>query len=191
MSEFCGKCDVCDCLGDRSDEYLQHSRFFIRGCDDRDHEIQINNQKDLSKYYPYLISFMGADKNSAVIHISSECFIDSEEAEMIGWIKRELVKYYNKCKRNKIPYDMNEALKKACWSNPADWEKELARRVGESGERAEVKDLHRPMHEYYRKHWYEELINQGYSENEARVWVYGWERVWNEQKEKRSEEEDK
>jgi hypothetical protein len=77
MSEFSGKCDVCDCLRDRSDEYLQNSKFFIYGTDHRDHQLVINNQKDLAKYYPYLTCSMGADKNGAHVYITSQSFIDT------------------------------------------------------------------------------------------------------------------
>ena len=195
MSEFCGKCDVCDSFNDRSDEYLQNSKFSIYGADGRDHILTINNQKDLSKYYPYLTCSMGVDKNKAYVHISSQCFIDSEEAERISWVKNALIKYYKKCKRNKIQYTVDEAIKAAVLFGPDDWEIELARRVGESGEKAETKDLHTPIHDYYRERWCEELISQGYTEDEAKLWVYGWTRIWkekmDEREKKESEKEDK
>lgn len=189
MSEFSGKCDVCDCLRDRSDEYLQNSKFFIYGTDHRDHQLVINSQKDLAKYYPYLTCSMGADKNGAHVYITSQSFIDREEAERINWVKNDLVKYYKKCKRNKIQYTADEAIKAALWFNPSDWEIELARRVGEAGDKAETKDLHTSIHEYFRERWCEELISQGYTEDEARLWVYGWDRVWEEKKDEREKKE--
>lgn len=189
MSEFSGKCDVYDRYGDVSDEYLQNSRFFIYSEDGKHHELKINNQKDLAKYYPYLVSSSSGGKNGACVNISSYCFIDKEEEEMMGWLMHDLIKYYKKCKRNKIPYDVDEALKHTCWFTPAEWEKELARRVGEYGERASTKGVYRPLHDHFRMRWYEELVQLGYDEKEARIWIYGWERVLNEQKEKRSEKE--
>ena len=189
MSEFCGKCDVCDSFRDRTDEYLQNSKFFIYGSDHRDHQLVINNQKDLAKYYPYLTCSMGADKNGAHVHITSQSFIDSEEAERINWVKDTLVKYYKKCKRNKIQYTVAEAIKAAVWFNPSDWEIELARRVGEAGEKAETEDLHTPIHDYFRDRWCKELISQGYTEDEAELWVYGWDRVWKEEKDEREKKE--
>ena len=190
MSEFCGKCDVYDHYGDCSDEYLQNSRFFIWSADGRRHELVINNQKDLAKYYPYLVASAGTDKNSTCVNISNRCFIDREEEEMIGWVKKALVKYYNKCKRTKASYDKDTALKQACYFEPEEWEKTLADRVGECGEKANTKDLHRRMHEHYRQCWCKKLIELGYAKDEARMWVYGWERMFNEQKEKKSKEED-
>lgn len=184
MSEFCGKCDVCDSFSDRSDEYLQNSKFFIYGADHRNHQLVINNQKDLAKYYPYLTCSMGADKNGACVHITSQSFIDSEEAERISWAKDALIKYYKKCKRNKTQYTVDEAIKASVLFNPSNWEIELARRVGEAGDKAETKDLHTSIHEYFREHWYEELVRQGYDEDEAYKWVYGWERYWNKKNDK-------
>lgn len=189
MSEFSGKCDVYDCLGDRSDEYLQNSKFFIYGTDHRNHQLVINNQKDLAKYYPYLTCSMGADKNGACVYITSQSFIDREEAERINWVKNDLVKYYKKCKRNKIQYTVDEAIKAAVWFNPSDWEIELARRVGEAGDKAETEDLHTSIHEYFRERWYKELISQDYTEDEAKLWVYGWDRVWEEKKDEREKKE--
>lgn len=195
MSEFCGKCDVCDCYGDRSDEYLQNSRFFIYGKDGRDHQLVINNQKDLAKYYPYLVGAAGADKNKAFVHISSQCFIDSEEEEFIMSTYNEILRYYKQCKRKKIPCTIEDLHKKKriigwCREELDDWELELANRILKDGEKATIEGVHRPIHEYYRKRWYEYLVEIGYSECEARLWVYGWRRTWNERKEEESKSED-
>ena len=48
MSEFCGKCDVYDSLGNATNEFLQSSNFFIYGTDGRSHKLEINSQKDLA-----------------------------------------------------------------------------------------------------------------------------------------------
>jgi len=195
VSEFSGKCDVCDCYSDRTDEYLQNSKFFIYGADGRDHQLIINNQKDLAKYYPYIVSVSGADKNKAFVHISSQCFIDSEEKEFIMYTYNEILKYYKQCKRKKIPCTIEDIHKKKCiigWGReePDDWELELANRILKDGEKASIEGIHRPMHEYYRKAWRDYLVEIGYSKQEADLWVYGWRRVWDERKKKESESKD-
>lgn len=195
MSQFCGKCDVCDCYSDRTDEYLQNSKFFIYGVDGRDHQLIINNQKDLAKYYPYIVSASGADKNKASVHISSQCFIDSEEKEFIMYTYNEILRYYKQCKRKKIPCTIEDIHKKKRiigWGKeePDDWELELANRILKDGEKASIEGIHRPMQEYYRKAWRDYLVEIGYSEQEANLWVYGWRRVWDERKKEESESKD-
>lgn len=161
-------------LRNATEEYLQNSKFYITTPDGKEHRIVINNQKDLCRYYPHLVHMMHCSNGESVVHLSSISFIDREEEEMISWIKRDLVKYYNKCKRNKIHYDPDEALEKVIWGKVTEYERILAQRVGEKGEKASIVGLHRSIHDYYRERWFEEMIRQGYTENEADYWIYGW-----------------
>lgn len=196
MSQFSGKCDIYDTFGDASDEFLQNSKFYIYGVDGRDHLLDIKTQKDLAKYYPYLTSGYAYEKNKgAVVRISSQCFIDSEEKDFIMITYKYILRYYNKCKRNKIPYSVDDVCKKQHligWlgKDPAEWEVELAHRIGESGDKASIEGLHRPMQEYYRDQWFNYLLDIGYEKDEAYMWVYGWRRYLNELKKKESESED-
>ena len=186
MSEFSSKCDLYDIFGNADDDFLQKSRFYIRSSDGRSHLLEIKNQKDLAKYYPYIVGCSSYNKeHGAHVEICSRSFIDTEEEDFIIWFRRDLIKYYKKCKRNKIKYEVNEALKEATWCRDGKynkWEIELATRVGNYGEKASIEGLHRPVHDYFRKEWYNKLVELGYSENEANIWVYGWERWRNEQK---------
>ena len=79
MSEFSGKCDIYDCFSDVSDEFLQRSSFYIYTNDYRDHRLEINNQKDLAKYYPYLVCLETRNKEYATVYLSQLSFIDQEE----------------------------------------------------------------------------------------------------------------
>ena len=131
MSQFSGKCDVYDILSDATEEHLRNSDFYIRTSDGREHHLEINNQKDLAKYYPYLTGCMYGSKDRHVVFLSTQSFIDSEEEEFINWAKDDLLKYYRKCKRTKIPYKVKEALEAARfgWNGYADYEIELAKRI--------------------------------------------------------------
>lgn len=177
MSEFSGKCDIYDILGDATDEYLQNSDFYIHTPDCRKHRIVINNQKDLAKYYPYIASALYGSAKRHVIILSSTSFIDREENEFINSTKEDLLRYYRKCKRIKKPYNAEEALNESIFSwggNFAEWQIELAKRIEQNGEKVIIEGLHRTMQDYYRERWFEKMVELGYTEEEADLWIYGW-----------------
>ena len=93
MSEFCGKCDFYDSIvminldGDRSaiEEYLKETNIYIRGKDGREHKVDCKTEKDLAKYYPYLVGIGAFGKEKRTVVLSSKCFIDSEEEEFLNF----------------------------------------------------------------------------------------------------------
>ena len=187
MSKFSGICDIYDRLSDRSDEYLMEHRFFILGYDGKEHEVQINNQKDLAKYYPYSIS----SSYGYNIHIGCHCLIDREERDFINCRRHDFIRYYNKCKRNRIDYIPEDALiANTIRTVFQPWELELAERVGKFGDKATIDGLHKPLQDNYREEWCNELIRQGYIKEEAYIWVYGWDRYYDKFKEEESIEND-
>ena len=56
------------------------------------------------------------------------------------------------CRRNKVPYEIKEALKAAAFFSElaSDLDCEMARRVGEYGDRATTEGLHDNLHEHFR-----------------------------------------
>lgn len=177
MSEFSGKCDCCDWFSGKDDEHIKNSNFYIHGPNLVQHKLEINNRKDLIKYYPYLISSGGYTKGGSTVHFSSESFVDLEEKNMMKCRMDHVKKYFRSCKRKKIPFDREEAYKLATLFNrdniPA-YIVELVDRVEKYGDKANIDDLHDDMHDYYRKKLFNHMIENGYEEREATEFVFGW-----------------
>lgn len=176
MSIYSGKCDVADWFEDYDDEMIRKSNFYISG-----HivPLRIDNHHDLSPYYPYLIAVGGRDSSGhSSILLSEESFVDSEEREMLGWKLCDIQKYYRKCKRKRINYNIDEATSQGCLFCSWDNIRRIAEIVGERGEKVTVEDLiseykiRHPMSELYRKKLFERMIELGWSEKQARYWIW-------------------
>lgn len=176
MSIFSGKCDFYDsfCMigsdGDEKkiEEKLKNLTLSVYGKDDRPHVVKSDTIKDITKYYPYLTVLRCGNK----IVLSSDSFIDIEEAERIQWRVDDVLKYWRKCKRNKIKFNEKECIEALSFWKCDKVLKEIIHRVANDGDKAVFDDLHLAMHEYYRKMWYEEMVKVGWSEDEAFCWVY-------------------
>lgn len=118
--------------------------------------------KDLIPLYPYLIGFAGydnTDSRNSVVCLSRESFVDSEERKNLEFRLKRLLTIYNRCKRKKTEFNVDDAVKEIVW-NGYDEEpyRELANRVKMHGKKATVEGLHLKMHEYYRQLLVEEMI---------------------------------
>lgn len=159
ISRYSGKYDLCDSLEthDYTLEELQNNVKIYVG--NNPEPLYIKRMEDLMPFYPYLISsacYNNVDKKS-VIHLSSESFVDREEREILEWKLKHLLRIYNRCKRKKIEFDVEEALNEVVrdgWNEKAF--RELANRVKENGKKATVNGIHLKMHEHYRM----ELVSQ-------------------------------
>lgn len=180
MSEFSGKCDFYDGffdIGSSGDEEkvlenLKQLKLYVRGKDERYHKVKSDTIKDIAKYYPYVRSISLYDKeNGYRIYLASDSFIDQEEREHIGWYVEEVLKYWRKCKRKKIPFTVDECVELLHWMNN-DMVRTIAERVAKDGDKAEFDDLHDSIHEYFRRKWFEELVRLGYTEREAYDWCF-------------------
>jgi hypothetical protein len=175
MSVFSGKCDFYDIFvndldDNKIEEKLKNTSLLVMGKDGRGHTIKADTIKDIAAYYPYTEIFGVHSNNNYDITLSSDSFIDKEEAERIQWRVDSVLKYWRKCKRKKIKFDEKKCLDEISWDDDAV--KEIIHRIAENGDKAEFKDIHLPMHEYYRKLWYEEMVKVGYTEFQAFCWVY-------------------
>lgn len=181
MSMFSGKCDFYDsvvaihCDGDTSklEEFLQNTNIYVRGADGREHLIKCENEKDATKYYPYLTSIAAYDikEGCNTIILSSHSFIDDEEKDIIGWYVEGAYKYWRKCKRNKKPFIVDECIESLHWMND-NILRIVAERVAKDGNKAEFDDLHRSLHEYYRRKWFEEMVRLGWDVCIAFNWCF-------------------
>lgn len=125
-------------------------------------KVEYSSMKDLIPYYPYLISFAGCDNTdsrNSVVCLTSESFVDREERESLEFKLKEILRIYNRCKRKKIEFNVDDAVEQICWMG---WNKvavtELANRVKEKGKRATTDGIHLTMHERYRRELVDEMI---------------------------------
>ena len=179
MSQFSGKCDFYDgFVAIHSDgneekvvENLKKLTLYVRGSDDREHIVNSDTIKDIVKYYPYLESIALYNKDDGFkIVLSSDSFIDMEEKDHLNWYIEDVYKYWRKCKRRKIPFNVEDCVESS-WRN-SELVREIATRVAKDGKDAEFDDLHLPMHEHYRKRWFEEMVKAGYTEHQAYNWCF-------------------
>lgn len=180
MSQFCGKCDFydgfvairCDDDEEKLKEELKKLRLYVRGKDGRSHLVKSDTIKDIAKYYPYLVGMSIGSKNGEnVMYLSSSSFIDQEEREHLSWYINDVMKYWRKCKRTKIPFTAEECLKKFHYLY-TDALSIIIDRIVKDGDKAEFDDIHLPLHEYYRQRWFEELVRVGWTEREAYDWAF-------------------
>lgn len=141
-------------------------------------KVEYSSMKDLIPLYPHLISFAsysGADTHNSIICLSPESFVDKEERESLERYLKWMIRIYNRCKRKKIEFSVEDAIKEVCWG---DWNKkqiaEIANRVKEKGKKATIDGIHLKMHEYYRRELVEEMIK-----NNIDPIQYGYERFVN------------
>lgn len=172
MSKFSGKCDVYDSIVMiREATDLSRYKFYI-WVGDRYHKLDIKDFKDLSKYYPYLIGVMVADKEGATVVLSQNSFIDTEEREHIGWYLRDALAAYKRAKRKHETFSAEKYCDEYIWEPNKELKRIVAERVERDGLNANIDGLHDRIHNHFRKEWYEEMVRLGWSEVEAERWVY-------------------
>lgn len=140
--------------------------------------LRMESKKDLVAYYPYLTTMVYSNKEEGGrIHLSDKSYIDIEEEERLNRKINDLKKYYKKCKRNKEEFDKNKALELICWlEEPKPYHIELVNRVAEFGNKATIENIHDPFHDRMREEWYQLMLDNGWGEQRAYRWVYGWQR---------------
>ena len=177
MSRFSGKCDLYDtvemiyCKTDEEvQNFIDNAEFYIYE-NNRRHRLRITSRKELALYYPFLLSTDVHSDNKHIIVLANDSFIDIDEKERLECVFNRYLKQYIKCKRDKVEFNPDDCYKDF-YSSPQKYEIEIAQRIAKDGRRADIVDIHTYMHEYYRSSWYDELVNLGWSENEAYRWVY-------------------
>lgn len=174
MSVFSGKCDCYDSLisiHEYTDEELKNNVNIYIG--NVRTPLKIESCKDLIPYYPHIVyaSCHDNSERKSTIYLTSESWVDIEERESLEFRLKELLRIYNRCKRKKIEFDVDEAVKKICWMG---WNeepyRELAIRVKEHGNKATIDGIHLRMHEHYRQELVDEMIENGL---DPVYWGYG------------------
>lgn len=129
-------------------------------------KVEYSSIKDLVPYYPHLVSmahYNNKNPRSSLVILSSESYIDSKERDILEWYLKDLLKIYRRCKRKKIEFNVDDAVKEVCWSGYNKEEiVELANRVKEKGKKATIDGIHLPFNEkYYRQELVNEMLKYG------------------------------
>lgn len=128
-------------------------------------KVEYTSFKDLIPYYPYIIAFAACnnkDSHNSIVVLSMESHVDCEEKEILEWYMRDLQKIYRRCKRKKIEFDVEEAVKEVSWHSNIDVIRELAQRVKQYGKKATTEGIHLPFYEkYYRQELVDEMLKHG------------------------------
>lgn len=183
MSVFSGKCDFfdsfvaifCDGEDEKIKERLPKLKLYVYGRDGRDHRVKSDTILDIAKYYPYLTAIQTGDKDgNSLCILSSDSFIDQEENQYRQYQINDVMKYWRKCKRNKIKFDEEECYKKINFWDKREYEelREIIHRVAVDGTKAEFDDIHYSMWENNRRRWMDELIRLGMDEDKAFQWCF-------------------
>lgn len=150
--------------------------------------LAINEPKDLIPYYPYLTSIITSNKNGGHVCLSERSYVDVAEEERLNSEIDSMKKYYRKCKRKKSEYTIEDAVKNFYgeygMKSAAEYDIELARRVMECGNKADIKDIHIPYFDSCRDKLYELMIENGWDKDIAYIWVYGTKRFIEKNKQK-------
>ncbi|MBE7018447.1 MAG: hypothetical protein E7413_01000 [Ruminococcaceae bacterium] len=175
MSQFSGKCDFYDHLS-------------IMGYSNRDIqdklEVYVGNRKtplkfrtltDLIPYYPYIIhtSVYNNALGKGVITLSKESFVDSEEREILEYYLKYLLRIYKRYKRKKELFDIDEAVKTVSLAGARNSHVvELATRVSQHGNKANIDGIHIESKDWYRRKLIEVMI-----QNNLNPCDYGYARL--------------
>lgn len=127
-------------------------------------EIHYECIADLVPYYPYLISMAfcdNKDSNNSTVVLMSESYIDVSEREMLNIYLKQILKIYNRCKRKKIDFNIEDVVSEVCWMSDKDAITELVKRVSQYGKKANFEDVYLTMGEWYRKELADEMVKHG------------------------------
>lgn len=177
MSEFCGKCDLWDTVYHigkvRDDSDWSKIHIYQRGKDSNDVDLNITSLKDLIKYAPYLISVGIGTKEECKYWITSESFIDREDRESLEWKLKTVKQIYRRCKRKGIEFTL-ETVKENIFFTYCNEEliQGLYERVKAHPYTKNISGLHTNLHQIYREYWVEGMMEYGWTEEEAKNWVY-------------------
>lgn len=164
MSKWSGKCDFADSLEIHNytlEDFQNKVTIYIGNSTE---PLHIEKMEDLIPYYPHLISMAWYNnlKGKSVIHLTSESYVDIEERDILEFRLKCLLKIYNRCKRKKIEFNVDEAIKDITlngWNEEPY--RELANRVKEKGKKATIDGIHLKMHDYYRQELVNEMLKNG------------------------------
>lgn len=174
MSKYSGRSDLFDSLiiYKYTEEELKNNVKIYIGSSYI--PLEIESYKTLIPYYPHLVCTAAYNnkEQKSIIHITSESSVDRSEKEVLESYLKRILKYYDKCKKNEVKFEIEESIKSAYF---IEWNKEqvieIAKRVELYGKKANINDIHLGVYEHYRKILADEMLR-----NNINLADYGLER---------------
>lgn len=167
MSVYSSKCDIYDSLVEihqyTDAELANNVKIYQYG---NDKPLPIKCQKDLIPYYPFTIgsgSFNNQER-TACINIGNMSYVDKKEKERLETYLKNVLRVYKHCKRKKINFDKQKALKEAGAfdiHHDQDVVREIVNRVDKHGYKATINGLHLYISDCYRKQLVNEMLANG------------------------------
>jgi len=181
---FSGKCDLYDSLIEIG-KVTDFSKVHIY-INDNPVELRIDSYKDLIPYFPCVSRVETHSNGEYRIWLSGKPWYRIEEEDLLRIYLRDLTTCYNKLKRDKnlsLETLIERYNSKYNWrSHKEELITELASRLIEvkgKKDKVYIGDLYLPSKDWFRKRLYEEMIKNGWREEVAYYWCYGWNR-WTE-----------
>ena len=181
ISVYSGRCDVSDSLIEIG-EVTDFSKIHIY-LHDSPIELRIDSYKDLIPYFPCIPSIQTHCNGEYRICISGKPSYRIEEEDLLRIYLRDLTTCYYRLRRNKnlsLESLIERYNSKYSWGSPKEEiVTKLASRLIEAKgnkDKVDISDLYLPSGDYFRNKLYEEMVNNGWKENVAYRWCYGWKR---------------
>lgn len=172
MSKFCDKCDFADHIDIFGLENTLKANIYIG---DSGTPLNATCYKDLVPYLAHIVgASVGGKDGCTYIRLTARPWLDYQEEDRLESYKKSMVTYYNSCKRKKVEFDIDTACKRVTIFDNDETTRELARRVKEKGNKAELNGLHFRIYDMYRQNLVDEMIKEGIDPCD-----YGYERFIN------------
>lgn len=184
-----GKCCLEDTIGiwtnfeeDEIIKFLNRTNFYTDLSDGLkpENKITILSYKDLVPYLPRCetIMCMNHDGQNTIV-LDSKPHWMWEEEERIEWIVKNVFRVYNRCKRKKTLFTLEDCIKENAFETNKDIISEIYDRIVKSGKKATFTDIRLNFtNKIYRQPLIEEMINVGYTEEQAKTWAYENIKTW-------------
>lgn len=156
MSKYSGKYDFADWIETHGVENIDKVNVYVG-----DNKVKVHEYRDIIPYLAHIIVFAGSAKGGqATVKLSVDSYVDRYEREMLQYAMDDLLRIYRKCKRQKIEFCAEDAVNQISW-HEKDVAMELAKRIEQSGKKANFDGLHIKVCEFYRKHLAKEMMRHG------------------------------
>lgn len=190
MSLYSGRCDVYDSLvmiHEYTEEDFKNADIYIGGTINPETfkwegriKLPIKNQFDAMPWYAHLISLGAFSKNGGnVIHLTTQSYPDIREAESHEIKLKHIRRAYNRLKRNKINVTEEILLEEfiKIWGKiDPKYHQEiplLIERFMKNHSNPDLTGVKNYFCEKDRERLYEDMVIAGYTEEDARDWIWG------------------
>lgn len=142
--------------------------------------LDIKCLKDLLPYAAYIVNMASWSKDYCIVYIGTESYVQKMEQERIEWAARDAKKVYDRCKRQKKEYNVEDVAREITYPDQEveDYVFEIVKRIKAHPYSFKLNDISVPICKYYKYNLYDDMIKMGYSQDEAYEWCYNNIKTW-------------